>query len=116
MAGTQALLSVTLPQPHPLLGRILPIFILCTFFSELVRGFPLKAMKRNLQTGGSILSWVCTGGKRKAEGWGGKCPGGSMLEVREEAWVAAAAARQGAGVSQVGAVWVLLSQGVHFSF
>ena len=52
----------------------------------------------------------------EAEGWGGKCPGGSMLEVREEAWVAAAAAWQGAGVSQVGAVWVLLSQGVHFSF
>lgn len=33
---------------------------------------------------------------------GGKCPGGSMLEVREEARVAAAATRQEAGVSQVG--------------
>lgn len=70
-AGTQALWSATLPQPHPLLGTTLPIFILCTFFSELLRGFPLKAMKRNLQTGGSILSWVCIGGKRKAEEWGG---------------------------------------------
>lgn len=68
--GTQALLSVTLPQAHPLLGTTLPIFTLCTFLSELLRGFPLKTMKRNLLTGGSILSWVCTGAKRKA--WGGE--------------------------------------------
>ena len=72
-------------RPRPNLGRSLPIFTLCIIFvfSELLRGFSLKAMKRNLQTAGSILSWVSIEGKRKAEGWGGRTDGGWMWRGRD---------------------------------
>lgn len=56
------------PRPHPSLGTTFPVSTLCTFFSELLRGFSLKTMKRNLQTGGSILSWVCMEGKKRQRG------------------------------------------------
>lgn len=84
LPGTQTLQSVTLLQTPPQPGRTLPIFTLCIFFfSELLRGFSLKAMKRNLQTAGSILSWVCIEGKRKAEGWGVRADGGCMRRGRD---------------------------------
>ena len=53
----------------------------------------------------------------EVEGWEGSARGGgSMLEVREEARVAAAATRQGAGVSQVGDSLGLVVTRRSFSF
>lgn len=67
--GTQALLSVALPKtPIPSPGITLPIYCLCTFFSKLLRDSSLKAIERNLQTGGGILFWICMEGEKKKAG------------------------------------------------
>lgn len=78
--GTRPSCLSLFPRP-PLLGTTLPSSSVY-FLSELLRGFPLKAMKRNLLTGGSILSWVCTGAKRKAWGGEGEADGGRMRRMR----------------------------------
>lgn len=56
------------PGP-PSAGTTLPIFTWGTFYLSSER-LSSESHERNLLTGGSILSWVCTGGKRKA--WGGE--------------------------------------------
>lgn len=59
-------------------------------------------LRRTLLAESMAPGKVCDSTSLRRRGGEGSAQGGSMLEVREEARVAAAVTRQGAGVSQVG--------------
>ena len=65
--GTQASChSSQDPASSP--GVSFPISSLCVLFSELQRGFSLKAMERHFLTGGGTFLWVCIG-RNTDRGW-----------------------------------------------